>query len=132
MNYQKKKDKIKDKSWYVIADINNLKKVNDTLGHDKGDELIKDFAYLLKNTFSDECVYRLGGDEFVIIAEKEVKEKIQKLKEMVCKFNLEQNKNIEFAIGYEQYSEDKNNWDYITKKADANMYENKKEVKQQN
>lgn len=125
------KNKIKDKLWYVIADINNLKTTNDTLGHDKGDELIKDFAYLLKGVFTDECVYRLGGDEFVVISEKEVANKVEKLKEMVCKFNLEKNKNIDFAIGFEQYIENKTDWDDITKKADAKMYKNKKATKEQ-
>lgn len=123
-------DKIKDKLWYVIADINNLKTTNDTLGHDKGDELIKDFAYLLKTTFPDECIYRLGGDEFVIISEKEVKKKVEELRKLALKFNVENKKNVEYAIGYEQYNENVSTWEDITKQADAHMYNNKKAIKE--
>lgn len=122
-------DKIKDKLWYVIADINNLKTTNDTLGHDKGDELIKDFAYLLKTTFPDECIYRLGGDEFVIISEKEVKKKVEELGKLTLKFNVEKKKNVEYAIGFQQYNEKISTWDDITKKADELMYNNKKMLK---
>lgn len=49
----------------VVFDINNLKKVNDSLGHLAGDEVIKKFAYELKNNIrKTDIVGRLGGDEF--------------------------------------------------------------------
>lgn len=51
----------------MVADINNLKKTNDTYGHDIGNELIVHSARILTDTFKTSPVYRIGGDEFVII-----------------------------------------------------------------
>ena len=50
----------------VVCDGNNLKKINDTLGHVAGDEFIKKSAKLLCNTFLHSPVFRIGGDEFVV------------------------------------------------------------------
>ena len=52
----------------LVIDIDGLKLVNDTLGHLKGDELIKQAADLLSDTLSKDCsIYRIGGDEFAVI-----------------------------------------------------------------
>lgn len=52
-----------------FIDLNDLKKVNDSLGHDRGDELIQQTANVLRNTArSNDIVARLGGDEFVILS----------------------------------------------------------------
>ena len=69
----------------VVLDINGLKKVNDTYGHDFGDMLIISACRLICKTFQHSPVYRIGGDEFVVILEKsdfdhypELLEKLQK------------------------------------------------------
>lgn len=49
---------------FVIVDINNLKTINDQIGHNGGDALIKEVADKLK-TFGD--TIRFGGDEFIVI-----------------------------------------------------------------
>jgi len=52
----------------IMADMNNLKLINDAFGHLKGDQLIKDAAnYLIENFRDDDMVIRWGGDEFLII-----------------------------------------------------------------
>lgn len=52
----------------VFLDLNGLKIINDTLGHDAGDQLIRSAAKVLRTTFRDsDILSRLGGDEFVIL-----------------------------------------------------------------
>nr|MCR4717521.1 GGDEF domain-containing protein [Lachnospiraceae bacterium] len=51
----------------VFCDINMLKQINDSEGHEAGDELIKKFAKMLTDSFSDGAVFRISGDEFVVI-----------------------------------------------------------------
>ena len=53
-----------------FADINGLKEVNDTLGHDAGDELIRSVAEIIRRTIREnDMLIRLGGDEFLIVFE---------------------------------------------------------------
>lgn len=51
----------------AFLDINNLKVTNDTLGHNAGDELIRDFSGKLREFYPDAQIYRMGGDEFLVI-----------------------------------------------------------------
>ncbi|MCR4956106.1 MAG: GGDEF domain-containing protein [Lachnospiraceae bacterium] len=51
----------------LLMDINNLKYVNDTFGHDKGDLYIQGCCKILCDTYKKSPVYRLGGDEFIVL-----------------------------------------------------------------
>ena len=51
----------------VFADLNGLKTVNDTEGHDAGDDLLRDAARALREVFADEEIFRAGGDEVNMI-----------------------------------------------------------------
>ncbi len=52
----------------IMTDLNSLKLVNDTYGHYYGDQLIKEYAKLLKQSFkSTDMIFRWGGDEFIVI-----------------------------------------------------------------
>lgn len=54
------------RSAVIFADIDGLKRVNDELGHDTGDRLIRDMAHVFRQSFRQaDVVARLGGDEFV-------------------------------------------------------------------
>lgn len=55
----------------AVFDINDLKLVNDTLGHEAGDEHIKTACRLICGAFAHSPVYRIGGDEFAAIIEGE-------------------------------------------------------------
>lgn len=55
----------------ILIDIDDFKNVNDTLGHDYGDQLLKIVAELLKVTFGDtKIIVRIGGDEFLLLVEE--------------------------------------------------------------
>lgn len=54
---------------FVAIDLNNLKFINDNMGHNVGDEAIKKVAELMRASFKGGCQnYRIGGDEFAVIA----------------------------------------------------------------
>jgi len=52
----------------IMTDVNGLKLVNDTYGHESGDELLKKYAELLREIFKQsDLIFRWGGDEFIVI-----------------------------------------------------------------
>ncbi|MBA6390752.1 GGDEF domain-containing protein [Colwellia sp. BRX10-3] len=52
----------------ILSDLNKFKAVNDTFGHDIGDNVLVQFAKALRQSVRDtDCVFRFGGDEFAII-----------------------------------------------------------------
>lgn len=94
---------------YVSMDVNGLKKVNDTIGHEAGDELLKGAAFCMKQCFgSYGKVYRMGGDEFaaILIVDKERLQYIrQDFKETLSKWTGSLVSRIHVACGY-VYSQD--------------------------
>ena len=88
-----------DKPLAVIAvDINGLKEVNDTYGHEAGDKLIVDVANCMATVFGGKQVFRTGGDEFLVIqqdhSEAECVEGIQRLRQLM------EQQSVSAAIGY--------------------------------
>jgi diguanylate cyclase (GGDEF)-like protein len=74
----------------IVVDVNYLKLVNDTLGHDAGDMLLQRTAGLLKATCrTEDCCARTGGDEFCILlrnaTEQEVHRVVERLEEAMDK-----------------------------------------------
>lgn len=57
----------------VYADANGLHELNNSQGHEAGDQMLKSVAAALAEAFEDGCVYRIGGDEFLVFAEMEEK-----------------------------------------------------------
>lgn len=124
----------------VIFDVNNLKMVNDTLGHSEGDQMIKKGAEAISHAFAQEngdC-YRIGGDEFVVfILGKQIAKRcgqaIGRLNEELHAYNSGQNRGYELSIasGYAVYDESCAGMTLaeLFETADARMYENKKKMK---
>ena len=70
VNYMKEGLKKSGNKAFIIMDVDNFKKINDTFGHDKGDEIIIFTANTLTSIFSENsCVSRMGGDEFSVFVE---------------------------------------------------------------
>lgn len=72
----------------IVADLNGLKQVNDTLGHQAGDELIRRAAEVLRASGEPEdMVARIGGDEFVLlmpsVSEKECEKRIKHIHSLI-------------------------------------------------
>lgn len=121
----------------IIFDLNNLKITNDTLGHSVGDQLIMNFARLLRNVVPmKNFVGRYGGDEFVVVicdtSKEEVENILNQLQEEVDQFNrYGRNETISYAYGW-AFSKDYTDCTLrvLFDKADHYMYENKRAKKE--
>ena len=120
----------------VVFDLNNLKTANDTLGHSVGDQLIANFARLLRNAVpARNFVGRYGGDEFMSViydaSRSEVETILNQLQRDVQEFNQLHHGGGEFmevsyACGWALSTELPDcSFRVLFDKADRNMYENK-------
>ena len=116
----------------AICDINDLKKVNDTQGHQAGDRYIKDAFKIVSETFANSPVYRVGGDEFAVIVRDEDFESVDELVKKINDHNTfaRENGGIVIACGMSKYSNDDCVAD-VYQRADLNMYDNKHLLKGQ-
>lgn len=120
----------------VVFDVNGLKRINDTLGHDFGDILIMNSSKLICKVFKRSPVYRIGGDEFVVLLENHDYDYYQELLEH---FEIETNEfnrstlnelKISIARGIALYAEGTDlSFIDVFKRADNAMYCNKAEMK---
>lgn len=134
----------------IVFDLNDLKGINDNLGHIFGDSLIRNFANILSQagegdefkhtqSLTEETkpfVGRYGGDEFLVIFERSSKSLVtaylQEVEELVEKFNQV---NLEFDISYATgfaFAEDYGSsvtYKRLLDVADDRMYKNKKQIK---
>lgn len=119
----------------AVIDMNNLKAINDTYGHEEGDEAIKDLCAAICDTFKRSPVFRTGGDEFAVVLENSDLKNREKLFEEFRKASAraEEKKpwrGMSAALGCEVYDRKKhNNFPDVYKAADAKMYENKSRMK---
>ena len=119
----------------AIVDLNFLKRINDTYGHDKGDVAIKKLCQIICSVFQYSPVFRIGGDEFTIILQGRDFDNYEKLeiqlnetlKSLGADDNLEPWEKVSAAIGAAFYDGDKN-IDSIFRRADYVMYDHKKEM----
>ena len=134
---KKIKNKNKIEFTVIIVDINDLKKVNDTYGHEYGDILIQSAASILKKVWERKNIYRIGGDEFAIVY-SDVKKvsagnQMHLLEEEIKNYNQYNNNEalyLQMAAGMASYNyeTDKEYMD-VFRRADDAMYENKKSKK---
>ena len=124
---------------FVMVDLNNLKTINDSYGHDKGDIAIKKCCRLICETFTHSPVFRIGGDEFVIVLREsdyrnidvlltQFKKKVSILKDNI---RLQPWERVSAAIGYALYDDEQDtSVQSVLARADQEMYKNKKKMKQ--
>ena len=115
----------------IVCDLDGLKLVNDTLGHESGDQMLMNAARILKNCFSgSEVVARIGGDEFVVIMKDSSKEQMQeaceRLKDWIRSHNGEyQGVPVSLSIGFAISNSTRPVMRELFKEADNNMYREK-------
>ena len=119
------------------CDLNNLKIINDTFGHDAGDTYILNCCKLICDIFKHSPVYRIGGDEFVAVLQSDDYDNLELIKrsildtcvdEMTKAVPLSQKRS--FAAGFAIFDSAHDHcFANVMKRADVEMYENKKMLK---
>ena len=122
----------------MIIDLNFLKRVNDTYGHEHGNTMIRTLCHLICSVFKHSPVFRIGGDEFAVILENE---DLGNLRELILTFNkkleeiaqdqsLEPWERVSAAVGLAIFDPQKDvSVENVFKRADKAMYTRKKLMK---
>ncbi|SDA26756.1 diguanylate cyclase (GGDEF) domain-containing protein [Ruminococcus sp. YE71] len=116
----------------VVFDVNGLKTINDTMGHEAGDEHIKSACKIICHRFDHSPVFRIGGDEFVAILKGEDFENRESLAQ-AFRETIEENLInglVTVASGLAVYDPAKDDsYNDVFKRADKSMYEHKRALK---
>lgn len=107
----------------VYIDVNGLHELNNTYGHERGDEMLKYIASCVKKYFGEDDTFRIGGDEFVVFTTDlgvvQTDDLLRSLKIDVA------NEGYHIAVGCEVMTKQNLDVDLLIKNAEAKMYENK-------
>lgn len=118
----------------MMLDLNRLKYINDTMGHEAGDKMIYNFSNILRNSIShSNTICRWGGDEFAVMMMDADKEKMEaclsEISQATEAYNASGAKpEIYYAAGYALSSEfPKHSLEELLRVADKRMYLDKKQ-----
>ena len=117
-------------------DVDGLKRVNDTFGHDVGSELLFEFASLLRKNFRhSDLIARLGGDEFAVVSrQSDLGSALLRLDDEIEAENRAGKKpyRISYSVGEVSITPtDSESFAEFVARADAAMYETKQQKKAQ-
>jgi len=117
-----------DKFIFVMLDIDFFKKVNDTYGHQVGDEVLKQLVNVVKSHIRDEDIFaRIGGEEFILILDTDISKGfkvINHLREFIKNEEFDTVKNITCSFGMTEYKK-YDTIEAMMKRADDALYEAK-------
>lgn len=133
-------NRLKRELLLISTDLDDLKVINDTMGHNEGDQALLDAVSILQETFrSSDIIARIGGDEFVIlqirIPDDTLSASIDRLQETLGKHNLQSKKpyKLSLSLGSVVYNPaDATSLEQLLAEADVKMYEHKKSKNLQN
>jgi len=116
----------------IVADVNGLKKINDSFGHSIGDQLLMKTGELIKKySKKDNVIARWGGDEYVVVLPNSTAEDTVKFIEMVTnemKKESIENMPISIAFGYHNKTDSEFSLSKSFMIAEKNMYEVKSRI----
>ena len=121
-----------------VFDCDNLKRINDRYGHDKGDLYLKTACRLICRVFQHSPVFRIGGDEFAVVLKNEDYERRVELKDLFERSAEEINttaanewEQVHVAMGVADYDPQADAYVIdVVRRADKTMYTNKRERKE--
>ena len=119
-------DRMENRQPYGVVnlDLNGLKRVNDSEGHEAGDSLLIQAAQILRSAFPEEDVFRTGGDEFVVISVGISQADFERRMDLF-RSELSRHENISFAVGA-CWTSGADDTTTVMRLADERMYEDKK------
>ncbi len=123
----------------LFADIDGMKSINDTFGHQEGDQALIDAAHILRCTFREsDIIARIGGDEFVVLTvgsnDSNAQTILQRLQQNQTEFNNMQDRpyKLTMSTGIACYvSQFPHSIDDFIARADKLMYQQKREGNKQ-
>ncbi len=124
----------KENVFLLYLDLDRFKEINDTFGHNEGDEALKDIAMILKGIYRDsDVIGRIGGDEFVVFPigtdDETIEIVVDRLLKNIDIHNRKSNKSykLSVSVGVANYDPiDPCSLGELITKADKIMYEDKK------
>ena len=85
--------------WFVLFDMDNLKKINDTSGHSAGDRALKLTGEMLADNSDDGLCCRLGGDEFILFVKDASREEAEaRIQKVISEFAQKKNADVEISV----------------------------------
>ena len=114
----------------VVCDVNDLKKINDSFGHQAGDRFLRQARSIICRNFKNSPVFRVGGDEFAVLMQGQdyahAEEQVAAL-EKINRRNASAG-DITIACGMARYAHDRS-VAAVFERADARMYAYKRQMK---
>lgn len=111
---------------FIFGDLNGLKRINDTQGHEAGDHLLQQAVRHMKALSGDNAVFRMGGDEFMVIARNASEQQAQQLvRELLARYR---SSGISMALGVVVCQTPIANIDEVLSQADREMYTDKERI----
>lgn len=120
-----------DKTFCVVLfDLDHFKRINDEYGHQVGDDVLEEFARLLRDlTRSPDMVFRYGGEEFALILPETNRENAdtlaERIRERVAKHDFEIDRQVTVSGGVAEYPSDSNDGYDLIQVVDERLYEAK-------
>lgn len=115
--------------WIIMGDVNGLKLVNDSFGHQEGDKLLRAIGDILRRCCSENAIpARWGGDEFLILVKNSDAESVDKLIREIkseCEDKVLYPFNVSISMGSATKDEKHQTLDSVLKLAEERMYRNK-------
>ncbi|WP_318468484.1 bifunctional diguanylate cyclase/phosphodiesterase [Photobacterium leiognathi] len=125
-------NEVKDHQKMVFVDLDGFKPINDHYGHNKGDEVLREFAFKMKSMLREsDIMIRFGGDEFILLFDSQLMDAVLKRMNKIRK-NIEQHfadLNLQLSFSY-GVSTLENGYKQALEMADKKMYQQKSERKQ--